>query len=107
MMAKKKTLDELKEKEQQLQVKLEQAEHQLTLKKNQVDYLKNRNRKQRTHRLITKGAAFESKFPGTDRLSEMEFLRVMDEMEKIPTNKNIILRALRVHDELEKFREKE
>ncbi len=100
-MAKKKTLEELQAEEARLEKEILQAKHRMTKNKNIVAYLKDRERKYRTHRLITKGAAFESIFPETICLKELEYLKLVEHMAEVPANQSLIGRAVYDHNRLE------
>ncbi len=96
-MPKKKSLEELRQKEAKMEKKYEQATHELTRIQNKIGYLKSRDRKQRDHRLITRGAEFESIFKGTDCLDETEFLDLMEIMAEQSVNQMLVDRAIYHH----------
>ena len=56
--------------------------------KNRQAYLESGSRKQRTHRLITRGAAVESIAPQTKELSEAEFYSLMCALPGFVDSKN-------------------
>lgn len=63
-MSGKKTLEELEAQYKKAERELQQNQRKLNLVENQEAYIRSRAQKKRTHRLITKGAAFESlRFP--------------------------------------------
>ena len=82
----KKTSKELKTEIEEAQVKITQLEHREQILENRMRYLKQKKRKQRTHRLITRGAAVESIVPQVEAMPETAFY------EKMPTSKNWIAR---------------
>ena len=47
--------------------------HQLNKAEKRKEYVSSAGRKQRTHRLVTRGAAIESLIPETKELTEVEF----------------------------------
>ena len=68
-----KSLEQLKQEYEKTTVLLEQEKRKMQRLKNRQAYLESGSRKQRTHRLITRGAAIESIAPQTKELSEAEF----------------------------------
>jgi len=59
---------------------LEQAQHEGQRLKNRLSYLEKGERKQRAHRLITRGAAIESILPEVKELDEVSFYSIMEEV---------------------------
>ena len=58
---------------QEAKIRLEQLDHQMERLNMKKDFLDQKKRKARAHRLITKGAAVESIFPETKELGEKLF----------------------------------
>ena len=58
--------------------RLKQEKHKLHRLENRKSYLESGSRKQRTHRLITRGAAIESVMPDVKLLTEQEFYSLME-----------------------------
>ena len=58
--------------------RLEQEKHKLHRLENRKSYLESGSRKQRNHRLITRGAAVESVMPDVKLLTEQEFYSLME-----------------------------
>ena len=58
--------------------RLGQEKHKLHRLENRKSYLESGSRKQRNHRLITRGAAVESVMPDVKLLSEQEFYSLME-----------------------------
>ena len=77
-----KSLEQLKQEYEKTTVLLEQEKRKMQRLKNRQAYLESGSRKQRTHRLITRGAAIESIAPQTKELSEAEFYSLIQEQEK-------------------------
>ncbi len=74
-----KSLEQLKQKyEKKTTFLLGQEKRKMQRLKNRQAYLESGSRKQRTHRLITRGAAIESIAPQTKELSEAEFYSLME-----------------------------
>lgn len=64
---------------------------------NRQAYLESGSRKQRTHRLITRGAAIESIAPQTKELSEAEFYSLMESILNLPQAEHFIRSAAENH----------
>ena len=80
-----KSLEQLKQEYEKTTVLLEREKRKMQRLKNRQAYLESGSRKQRTHRLITRGAAIESIAPQTKELSEAEFyslINALSEMRK-------------------------
>ena len=63
-----KSLEQLKQEYEKTTVLLEQEKRKMQRLKNRQAYLESGSRKQRTHRLITRGAAIESIAPQTKEM---------------------------------------
>ena len=63
-----------------MEKQIEQAQHKTQQLKNRVAYLEKGERKQRAHRLITRGAAIESILPEVKELDEVSFYSLMEEV---------------------------
>ena len=74
------TLDKLREELEKSQIKAEQYEHRVQRLENRLSYKENRKRKERAHRLITRGAAIESILPQVKDLSEVSFYELMEQV---------------------------
>lgn len=72
-----KGMDEIRSKKEEAELKIQQQNHQLQRKKN---LLKKLERKERTHRLIEKGAAVEHACPDTKFLEKDEFQQLANEI---------------------------
>ncbi len=73
-----KSLEQLKQEYEKTTVLLEREKRKMQRLKNRQAYLESGSRKQRTHRLITRGAAVESIAPQTKELTETEFYSLME-----------------------------
>lgn len=62
----------------------EQLEHEIRRAENRANYLKESQRKERTHRLVIKGAVIESLAPGLRDLGEKEFYGLMEKIFSMP-----------------------
>lgn len=89
-----KSLDELRAELEQAERKAAQYEHRVQRLENRLSYKKNRSRKERAHRLITRGAAIESILPQVKGLSEVQFYSLMEEILTQPNNAAAIERRM-------------
>ena len=74
----KKLLEQNRQKRDQAEIELHQAQHQLRRVDNRIAYLESANRKRRAHHLITRGAAVESIAPEVKVLTEPDFYDLME-----------------------------
>ena len=65
-------IEKLRAKQKQGQKKLEQLQHREQKLQNRIRYLEGTERRQRSHRLITRGAAVEHLWPEVKDLSEKD-----------------------------------
>ena len=92
-------LDKLRQEYEDATVKAAQYKNQVTRLQNRLSYKENRTRKERAHRLITKGAAIESIVPATKDLSEVDFYSLMEKVFALPEVTGVIERNLEGGDE--------
>ena len=92
-----KSLEQLKREYEKTTVLLEQEKRKMQRLKNRQAYLESGSRKQRTHRLITHGAAIESIVPQTKELTETEFYSLMDNLLHLPQSAQLIQSAMESH----------
>ena len=71
--------------------KQEQIEHQLQQAENRADFLKDNERRRRTHRLVIKGAIIEDIAPCLKNCSDQEFYNLMDEIFSLPQVQSLIM----------------
>ena len=71
--------------------KQEQIEHQLQRAENRADFLKDNERRRRTHRLVIKGAIVEDIAPCLKDCSDQEFYNLMDEIFSLPQVQGLIM----------------
>lgn len=96
---KKKTeIEKLKEEKKSIEEELaeatkkqEQIEHQLQRAENRADFLKDNERRRRTHRLVIKGAIIEDIAPCLKHCSDQEFYNLMDEIFSLPQVQCLII----------------
>ena len=96
---KKKTeIEKLKEEKKSIEEELaeatkkqEQIEHQLQRAENRADFLKDNERRRRTHRLVIKGANIEDLAPCLKYCSDQEFYNLMDEIFSLPQVQGLVM----------------
>ncbi len=71
--------------------KQEQIEQQLQRAENRADFLKDNERRRRTHRLVIKGAIIEDIAPCLKYCSDQEFYNLMDEIFSLPQVQGLIM----------------
>ena len=79
-MEENKNLQSLRQRLEKAQKELEQAKHQLQRKQNLIEKEEKRIRRDRTHRLIVRGADTEYFFPETKNFTEEEFREFLSKM---------------------------
>ncbi len=97
-----KSLEQMKKEYEKTTVLLEQEKRKMLRLKNRQAYLESGSRKQRTHRLITHGAAIESIVPQTKELTETEFYSLMESILNLPQAASFIQSAMASHRPQEK-----
>ena len=85
---------------------LAQERHRLQRMENRQKYLGDKTRKQRAHRLITRGAAVESVFPDVKDLSEPEFYELVEQASEIPSVISLVMDAAEKHNQAATKKEK-
>ena len=94
----KKTKDELQNELAEAQRQYSQEQHRQQRLQNRKEYFETTARKQRTHRLITRGAAMESVFPEVKPLTEREFYELAEQMAGAPGIPDLVHYAAVRHD---------
>ena len=90
-----KTLDGLYAELENAKVKAAQYQNQVHRLENRLSYKENRKRKERAHRLITRGAAIESILPAVKDLTEVEFYSLMEKVFSLPEVSTAIERIMK------------
>ena len=80
----KKSTEQLQQELDNATRRAEQYQHQAERLQNRIAYIKDGQRKQRTHRLITRGAAVEHLAPQVRGMSESEFYQMMERVFSLP-----------------------
>ena len=99
----KKTKDELQNELTDAQRQHDQEQHRLQRAENRKEYFEATSRRQRNHRLITRGAAMESIFPAIKPLTEREFYEMVERISELSGIFPIIDDAGARHQALEKL----
>ena len=99
----KKTKDELQNELTDAQRQHDQAQHRLQRAENRKEYFEATSRRQRNHRLITRGAAMESIFPAIKPLTEREFYEMAEKLSELPGVFPILEEAVSLHNTQEKL----
>ena len=94
----KKTKDELQNELTDAQRQHDQEQHRLQRAENRNEYLEATSRRQRNHRLITRGAAMESVLPDIKPLTEREFYEMAERISELPGIMSLIDDALTQHN---------
>ena len=90
-----KTLDGLYAELENAKIKAVQYQNQVHRLENRLSYKENRKRKERAHRLITRGAAIESILPAVKDLTEVEFYSLMEKVFSLPEVSTAIERIMK------------
>lgn len=95
---KKAEIEKLKEEKKDIEEELakatkkqEQIKHQLQRAENRADFLKDNERRRRTHRLVIKGAIVEDIAPYLKDCSDQEFYGLMDDIFSLPQVQGLIM----------------
>ena len=89
-----KLMEEKKSVEEELTIatkKQEQIEQQLRRAENRANFLKDNERRRRTHRLVIKGAIIEDIAPCLKNCSDQEFYNLMDEIFSLPQVQDLMM----------------
>ena len=76
------------------QTKQQQYAHQTERVRNRIRYRAKGDRKERAHRLITRGAAIESVAPMIKEMGEVDFYSLVEKIFSLPEVNAIITQAL-------------
>ena len=98
-MSKQKTLSELESERAACEQKLAQLQHKVQQYENRIAYCEKGERRKRTHRLITRGAAVESVAPTVKALTEVEFYTFSESVFALPEVQTLLEEAIHTHDQ--------
>ncbi|MBR5110091.1 MAG: DUF3847 domain-containing protein [Clostridia bacterium] len=94
----KKTKEELQNELAEAERQHAQEQHRLQRTENRKEYFEITARRQRNHRLITRGAAMESVFPAIKPLTEREFYELTEQMADTPGVRDLVNHAAARHE---------
>ena len=89
-----KSREELKKELAEATAKLEQYQHKGQRLENRIKYYQQGERRKRTHRLITRGAAIESVVPEVRGMGERTFFILMEQIFSLPEVAASVSRAV-------------
>ena len=98
-MPKQKTIPELEAEIAAGKQRLAQLQHRQQQLENRRSYYENGDRRKRTHRLITRGAAVESIAPLAKALSETEFYAFTEKIFALPEVRALLMEAVNTHNQ--------
>ena len=98
-MSKQKTLPELEAERAACEQTLAQLQHKVQQYENRIAYCEKGERRKRTHRLITRGAAVESVAPTVKALTEVEFYAFAESVFALPEVQTLLAEAVGSHNQ--------
>ena len=98
-MSKQKTLPELEAERAVCERQLAQLQHKVQQYENRIAYCEKGERRKRTHRLVTRGAAVESVAPTVKALTEVEFYAFAESVFALPEVQTLLAEAIHAHDQ--------
>ena len=96
-MSKLKSLSQLEDERDACERQLVQLQHKVQKYENRIAYCEKYERRKRTHRLITRGAAVESVAPTVKTLTEVEFYAFTESVFALPEVQALLAEA--IHDQ--------
>ena len=97
-MPKQKTIPELEAEIEAKEQQLAQLQHKQQQLENRRSYYEKGDRRKRTRRLITRGAAIESVQPLAKVLTETEFYAFAEKVFALPEVKSLLMSAVNAHN---------
>ena len=98
-MSKQKSLAQLEAERAACEQQLAQLQHKVQQYENRIAYCEKGERRKRTHRLITRGAAVESVAPTVKVLTEVEFYALAESVFALPEVQILLAKAIHAHDQ--------
>ena len=98
-MSKQKSLSQLEAERAACERQLAQLQHKVQQYENRIAYCEKGERRKRTHRLITRGAAVESVAPTVKVLTEVEFYALVESIFSLPEVQALLAEAIHAHDQ--------
>ena len=92
-----KEIEKLQAEKEKVERQLAQEQHKIQRLENRAAYYEKGDRRKRTHRLITRGAAIESVAPQTKELSETEFYAFAERVFALPDTQRLLTEAVSNH----------
>ena len=89
-----KEIEKLQAEKEKVERQLAQEEHKIQRLENRAAYYEKGERRKRTHRLITRGAAIESVAPQTKDLSETAFYAFTEQVFALPDVQRLLTEAI-------------
>ena len=90
-------IEKLRVQQERGEKKLEQLRHREQQLENRIRYLEGAERRQRNHRLITRGAAVEHLWPEVKALSEQDFYSLMELILSLAVARDVLHSFLQSH----------
>ena len=94
-----KSLSQLEAEQAACEQKLAQLQHKAQQYENRIAYCEKGERRKRTHRLITRGAAVENVAPTVKVLTEVEFYAFVESVFALPEVQALLSEAIHAHDQ--------
>ena len=98
-MSMQKSLSQLEAERASCERQLVQLQHKVKKYENRIAYCEKDERRKRTHRLITRGAAVESVAPTVKTLTEVEFYAFTESVFALPEVQTMLAEAIHTHDQ--------
>ena len=92
-----KEIEKLQAEKEKVERQLAQEQHKIQRLENRAAYYEKGDRRKRTHRLITRGAAIESVAPQTKDLSETAFYAFTEQVFALPDVQRLLMEAVSRH----------
>ena len=89
-----KEIEKLQAEKEKVERQLAQDQHKIQRLENRAAYYEKGERRKRTHRLITRGAAIESVAPQTKDLSETAFYAFTEQVFALPDVQRLLTEAI-------------
>ena len=98
-MSMQKSLSKLEAERASCERQLVQLQHKAQQYENRIAYCEKGERRKRTHRLITRGAAVESVAPAVKAPTEVEFYALAESVFALPEVQALLSEAVHSHDQ--------
>ena len=92
-----KEIEKLQAEKEKVERQLAQEQHKVQRLENRAAYYEKGERRKRTHRLITRGAAIESVAPQTKKLGETGFYALAEQVFALPDTQQLLTEAVGNH----------